>query len=145
MKATGADNSEEIVSYKSVAYESPGSKYVVPVGSFHVKAIFLLFFTVLPVAVSMFGSGYLENCQIHLPKQVQTVYAAQTSAPTTTTKKPSSGNFFGRRRRSADDDGEEVLSSINLCESVWLPVFGFYLLALLIRVGPRMFIDFEQA
>ncbi len=27
----------------------------------------------------MFGSGYLHNCQIHLPKQVQTVYAAQTS------------------------------------------------------------------
>ncbi|CBY11996.1 unnamed protein product [Oikopleura dioica] len=109
MKAKGAMDSDELPSdpkqtetsrlvptWTPDAYSSPkSSKYVVEVGSFHVKAIFLFFFILLPVGVSMFGSGYLHNCQIHLPNQVQTVYAAQTSATPLAGISPNS-NSLGR-------------------------------------------------
>ncbi|CBY36004.1 unnamed protein product [Oikopleura dioica] len=150
MKAKGAMDSDELPSdpkqtetsrlvptWTPDAYSSPkSSKYVLEVGSFHVKAIFLFFFILLPVGVSMFGSGYLHNCQIHLPNQVQTVYAAQTSATPLAGISPNSNSLggWGRRRRSADDseDEDEFISSVNLCSGVWMPVFGFYLSALLI-------------
>jgi len=164
MKATGATDSDETASYPKQAetsrlvpistsdtYSSPkSSKYAVEVGSFHVRAIFLFFFILLPVGVSMVGSGYLHNCQIHLHKQVQTVYGAQTSATPWAGTSSNTNNFgggfsktgsfgLGRRRRSADPSededsklDEEVTSSVNLCSGVWMPIFGFYLSALLI-------------
>merc|ERR1712127_827148 len=137
-----AEKSKLVPSWTPDSYSSQkSSKYVVEVGSFHVRAIFLFFFILLPVGVSMFGSGYLHNCQIHLHKQVKTVYAAQTSAT------PWAGRFSNtngvdylgiipgdRKRRSGDEseDEDEVTSSVNLCSGVWMPVFGFYLSALLI-------------